>query len=54
MRSIVRRLVFVLLLILMAATGGLLLARLAPGDATAELAFRVPAEEIAAAAEATR
>ena len=48
MRFIVRRLVFVMLLVCVAATGALLLARLAPGDATADLFGRATTSEIAA------
>ena len=48
MRFLVRRLAFVVLLVIVAATGALLLARLAPGDATAELFGEATVEEIAA------
>ena len=49
MRFLVRRLVFVMLLVFVAATGALLLARLAPGDATADLFGQATAQEITAA-----
>jgi peptide/nickel transport system permease protein len=48
MRFVARRLAFVMLLVVVASTGAMLLARLAPGDATAELFGRATAEEIAA------
>ena len=46
-RYLLRRLVFALLLVFLVSSAAILLTRLAPGDLTAELAFRASPEEIA-------
>jgi peptide/nickel transport system permease protein len=46
-KYLLRRLLFALLLVFVVSSGAILLTRLAPGDLTAELAFRATPEEIA-------